>query len=215
MNHIGITASIATVAVVITNCRNKDDFVVNSAEEDFVLKFAEKNVGWTLLNAVTILGTNEGNVDGVEDGIYDKASKDANAPSSSVTPTEPAVGKLVLIGAGTAVGRSVVGATVAGARVAGAYVVGAIDTGAAVTGAAVTGALVTGGLVTGGLVTGGLVIGAGVDGITTGGDVDGGCVVPLLPSGLLPKPETRNVIVPVPDDVMSVIVIPVMTIFPF
>ena len=82
------------------------------------------------------------------------------------------------------------------------------------TGGLVTGALVIGGLVTGGLVTGGLVKGAGVDGITTGGDVVGGCVVPL-PLGLLPKPDTRNVIEPVPDDVMSEIRIPVVTIFPF
>jgi hypothetical protein len=117
MNYTGITkATIVITAVVVTNRRNKGDFAVIDIEEDFVLKFAEKNVGWTLLNDVAILGTNEGNVDGVVDGIYDISSRDASALSSSlVTPTEPAVGKLELIGGGTAVGRGVIGATVAGA----------------------------------------------------------------------------------------------------
>ena len=59
-------------------------------------------------------------------------------------------------------------------------------------------------------------IGAGVDGITTGSDVEGGVVVAVPPFGSLPKPEIRNVILSNPDEnVISEIVIPVDTIFPF
>ena len=140
------------------------------------------------------------------DGIYDKFSKEARAPSSSssVIPTDAVVGTMlmVVIGGDT---------TVVGATVAGALVTGALVTGGFVTGGLVTGALVTGGFVTGAVVT----VATGVGGRMTGGDVDGGVVVVVVVPPLPPKPDTRNVMVPVPDTVMSVMVIPVVTIFPF
>ena len=70
--------------------------VYKGAADDVPLNFAEKNVGSILLNDVVIgTGTNEGMDDGTVDGITDKFSKEAYAPStlsSSVIPTEPTVG---------------------------------------------------------------------------------------------------------------------------
>ena len=174
-------------------------FRSEAVADEAVLKSAEKNVGSILPDDLAIgIGTNDGVDDGAVDGMMDKFSKEAMAPSSSsvVIPTEPTDGFDDGTGDGTTEGCNVVGALV--------------------TGGLVIGELVMGGLVTGGLVTGGLVTGAGVDGITTGGEVDGGVVVVPPPFGSLPNPETRNVILSNADEnVMSVIVSPVETIFPF